>query len=304
MKISGFTMVRNATRFYYPVKESIASILPVVDEFIVALGEGDAADKTLEEINSLNSSKIKIISRIWDEKLFINSEIFRHETNAALRECTGDWCFYIQADEAVHEEDLDYIYNVCLKYNDDKNVEGILFRYLHFWGDYSHYLPYHGWYRNEIRIIRNKIGIESIKDAQSFRLNNRKLNVVSSDARIFHYGWVRPPQLMTSKKNEHDNIHRGINDKEKLIAGVDYFDYGNMLAIPLYKGTHPEVMKERIKKINWHNLLQNNKHNPSRHLFKHEKLHYRIVSWFENKILKGKQLWGYKNWNIIKSDPK
>lgn len=302
MKISGFTMVRNATRFYYPVKESILSILPVVDEFVVALGKGDSDDRTDEEIMSINSPKIRIIKRVWDEKLFLNSEIFRHETNAALKECTGDWCFYLQADEVVHEDDIDYIYNVCRKYNDDKRAEAFLFRYLHFWADYGHYLPFHGWYRNEIRIVRNGIGVESVKDAQSFRVNNRKLNVVSVPARIFHYGWVRPPQQMTSKKKEHDNIHRGKNDAGQLEAGIDYFDYGDLSDIPLYKGSHPQVMKYRIAALDWQGMLRYDKQRPARPLFKHEKPRYRLVSCFENNVLGGKQLWGYNNWNIIKSE--
>lgn len=297
MKISGFTMVRNATRLCYPVKESIASILPLVDEFIVALGKGDEEDRTEEEILSLHSPKIKIIPRIWDKNLFLNSEIFRHETNVALKECTGDWCFYIQADEVVHEDDLPYIYNVCEQSLSDREVEGILFRYLHFWGDYNHYLPFHNWYRNEIRIIRNHTSIESVKDAQSFRMGNRKLKVVATKARIFHYGWVRPPQMMKTKKTEHDNIHRG---KSELLTVEDYFDYGNMSTIPVYNGTHPAVMTEKIKHLNWQHLLRSSGKGRSRNLLKHEKWHYRVVSWFENRILNGRQLWGYSNWKVIR----
>jgi glycosyltransferase involved in cell wall biosynthesis len=297
MKISGFTMVRNATRLCYPVKESIASILPVVDEFIVALGKGDEEDRTEQEILSLNDPKIKIIPRVWDPELFLNSEIFRHETNVALKECSGDWCFYIQADEVVHEEDLPYIYNVCHACYPDPETEGILFRYHHFWGDYQHYLPFHNWYRNEIRIVRNHIGVQSVKDAQSFRIDNRKLKVVASQARIFHYGWVRPPKLMKTKKREHDNIHRGKSEKLML---QDYFDYGNMSAIPVYNGTHPRIMSEKIKEHNWQHLLRYSEKGRERPLLKHEKWHYRLVSWFENSFLKGKQLWGYKNWKVIK----
>jgi hypothetical protein len=35
MKVGGFTFVRNVVKYDYPVVESIRSILPVVDEFIV-----------------------------------------------------------------------------------------------------------------------------------------------------------------------------------------------------------------------------------------------------------------------------
>ena len=102
MKISGFTMVRNATKYYFPVRESIESILPIVDEFIVALGKGDSGDTTREAIESIGSPKIRIIDRVWREEDFAESRIFAIETNFALSQCTGDWCFYLQADEVIH----------------------------------------------------------------------------------------------------------------------------------------------------------------------------------------------------------
>jgi hypothetical protein len=59
MKVSGFTFVKNAVKYGYPVVESIKSILPIVDEFIVCLG--DSEDNTTELIKGINSPKIKII---------------------------------------------------------------------------------------------------------------------------------------------------------------------------------------------------------------------------------------------------
>ena len=61
MKISGFTFVRNAGKLYYPIRESIESILPLVDEFLIAVGDNDSDDTTIEEIQNINSDKIKII---------------------------------------------------------------------------------------------------------------------------------------------------------------------------------------------------------------------------------------------------
>ena len=46
MKISGFTMGKNVQKLYYPIKQSIMSILPIVDEFVVALGDSDEDDET------------------------------------------------------------------------------------------------------------------------------------------------------------------------------------------------------------------------------------------------------------------
>lgn len=299
MKISGFTMVRNATLLYYPIKESIMSVLPLVDEFIVALDKGDAEDQTEQEILSIGSDKIKIIDRKWDEQLYRNSQIFRHETNFALSQCTGDWCFYIQADEVIHEDDYDVIRNACNAHLNDNKVEGLLFNYRHFWGDYNHFLPFHGWYRNEIRIIRNNIGVQSVKDAQSFRIGDRKLNVASIPARIFHYGWVRPPERMGKKKKEHDNIHQG-NATSTLRNKVEYFNYGNLSRIPLYKETHPGIMQQRIESFFWADQLTYNEFINTRKKLKHERTLNKLISWLENSVLGGRQLFGYKNWKVIK----
>ena len=67
MKVSGFTIIKNALLYDFPVVESISSILPACDEFIVAVGKSD--DDTLGLIKSLRSDKIKIIETVWDEQL-------------------------------------------------------------------------------------------------------------------------------------------------------------------------------------------------------------------------------------------
>ena len=296
MLLSGFTIVRNAVKFYFPIKESIMSILPIVDEFIVALGESE--DETEEVIRSINSPKVKVFKRKWDEKLFKKGEIFRHETNFALSKCSGEWCFYLQADEVVHEEDLRKIVSYCERYREDRRIEGFLFNYYHFWGDYWHYLPFHGWYQQEIRIVRNRIGVQSFRDAQSFRIGNRKLRVAYVPLYIYHYGWVRPPEILVSKKAEQDEYHmgKGSVDRNSL---PEYFDYGPLGRLPEFKGTHPKVMEERIKEFNRKGKLNySKKGKPKRKLFKHERLKYRLIDLLEKKVFR-KPLFSYSNWEIV-----
>jgi len=251
MKISGFTMVRNAGKLYYPVKESILSALPMVDEFIVALGKGDEDDNSRDMILSIGSDKIKIFDRIWHEEDFVKGKVMADETNFALSQCTGDWCFYLQADEVLHEDGLAAIADACRKNINSQETEGLLFKYFHFWGDYDHYLPYHGWYRNEIRVVRNNRRIHSIKDAQSFRKGvNEVLTVKEVDARIFHYGWVRPPGRMQTKKNQVDSIYHGSEAISSIAGLLPYeFDYGALGRIPVFRGSHPSVMTEFIQKF-------------------------------------------------------
>lgn len=317
MKISGFTMVRNGTKLYFPVKQSIQSILPLVDEFVVALGKGDEDDRTREEILSIGSDKIRIIDTVWDRESFPYSTEFARQTDIAKNECTGDWLFYLQSDEVVHEKYLPVIRAACEKYLKEGKVEGLLFKYKHFWGDYDHYMNSHGWYPYEIRIIRNKPQIHSWKDAQSFRKiydfsgawqdysrrnGTEKLKVALIEAEIFHYGWVRPPHLMSSKKKIHDTLHHGeekAESRSKLLPGE--FDYGPLHWCPVFQDSHPVVMKEWIARFDWKDKLQySGKPNSGRERYKHEKTGNRILTFIEQKILGGRHLGSFKNYRIVK----
>ena len=170
-------------KLYYPIKEAILSILPIADEVVLALAEGDPDDSTRELVESIGDPRVRIVEAIWDEES--GARAYSQLTNVALDQCGGDWCFYVQADEVVHEDDLPVIRARCEQVRDDGRVEGLLFEYLHFFGDYEHYQTSNGWYRKKIRIIRNGLGIRSVRDAQSFRYpDERRLTVAHSGARI------------------------------------------------------------------------------------------------------------------------
>ncbi len=315
MKISGFSFVRNGIKLYYPVTEMIKSILPLVDEFVIAVGKGDEDDTTREEIRSIGDPKIKIIDTVWDTEKYPRGMENAHQSDIAKNACSGDWLFYLQADEVVHEKDLPEIKRACKKYLNDTEVEGLLFKYYHFWGDYDHYHTGHGWYQREIRIIRNRPDIHSWQSAQSFRkipdfdgLNYRqekgtcKLKVAPVDAYIYHYGWVRPPRLMRNKRKALDEIHKG---KEK--AGTIHknskpeFDYGPLNRLSVFNLTHPAVMKERIEEFDWKDKLQySGKPDPGREPHKHEKFKYRFLSFIEKKITRSKQVGTFKNYILIR----
>ena len=105
MKVVGFSFIRNAIKFDYPIVEAIKSILPICDEFIIAVGKSE--DNTKELILSINSEKIKIIDTIWDENLRQGGRVLADETDKAFNQISGaDWAFYIQGDEVIHEKYL------------------------------------------------------------------------------------------------------------------------------------------------------------------------------------------------------
>lgn len=318
MKISGFTMGRNALKLYYPMRQSIQSILPLVDEFLVVLGDSDEDDRTREEVEAIGSKKIRIIDTVWDIDKYPRGMEHAHQTDLAKEACSGDWLFYLQSDEVVHENDLETIRQRCMELLEDREVEGLLFRYHHFWGDYDHLQDNHCWYRKEIRIVRNDPDIHSWESAQSFRkipgfdgLNYRqqegthKLKVAEVDAAIYHYGWVRPPSVMQRKIKAFQTNHRGAEKVREMEALHQYdrvFDYGNLSGLTRFKGTHPSVMKEWMARFDWGDQLRFT--GPARSLNpvipKHDKPKYRIISWVENKLLKGRRLGEFRNYILIR----
>lgn len=315
MKISGFTFIRNGSKLFYPFLESIQSALPLVDEFIIALAAGDDDDTTAMEIKKLNSSKIKIISTIWEDKKFPNATVFAQQTDLAKSYCTGDWLLYLQADEVLHEKDLEIIKQQCQHFLHRYEIDGFIFSYYHFWGDYFHYHQSHGWYPFEIRIIRNLPEIHSWGDAQSFKKIDNfdgysyrqftpvlKLRVAKINAAIYHYGHVRPPDYMLQKKIKFDTHYHGENIAVELNSKNTYFDYGDLSRLQKFKDTHPAIMQKKINEMNWSGHLNYGTHKvdfSKRKKHKHEKFKNRLLSFIENKCLKGKSLFSFKNYDLL-----
>lgn len=307
-------MVKNAGKLYYPIQESIQSVLPVVDEFVVALGDCDPEDNTLELIKAINSPKIKIVDTVWDVKAYPRGSILAQQTDVAKSHCTGDWLFYLQADEVIHEKDHAAIREACQKYHEDEEVEGLLFRYIHFWGDYNHaFSNHHTWYRNEIRIIRNKPEIHSWRDAQSFRVikdfskekylgkeDTRKLNVARVNAHVYHYGWVRPPQLMGKKTSHFESCYKDDNTASEELEVISSIDFGPMGKVPKYSGGHPEVMRERIQMFNWEDELDYGDKFQNQKRRRHHRLKYKLLTKLENMFFSD-GLFTFKNYRIIRS---
>jgi len=255
MKVSGFTFVKNAVKYGYPVVESITSLLPIVDEMIVCLG--DSEDETNKLIESIGSDKIKIIHSVWDNSLREGGKVLAVETDKAMDATApdSDWLFYIQADEVLHEQYHPVILDIMKKYREDERVEGLLFHYHHFYGSYKFIGDGRKWYSKEILVIRNNKKIRSYRDAQGFRMDDRKLHVKLIDAYIYHYGWVRNPLAMKKKFTDFGKLWNTDESHNAWIAEEDKkgseFDYSNIDSVTLFAGTHPAVMKNLVSKEDW-----------------------------------------------------
>jgi glycosyltransferase involved in cell wall biosynthesis len=287
--ICGFTIVRNALKYDYPIVESIKSILPIVDEYVVAVGNSD--DNTLELIRSIGSPKIRIIETVWDDSLRKGGVVLAVETNKAFDAIgeKADWCFYLQGDEVVHEKYHSNILEACSHHLDNKEVEGLLFGYTHFYGSYEYVGDSRTWYRKEIRIIRNDKSIRSYRDAQGFRKNDRKLNVKPIDAQIYHYGWVKDPRFQQAKQESFQKLWHDDAWVKEHVAEADDYDYSIIDSLDKFTGTHPAVMDERLKRMNW---------NFSWDL---SKKRFRFKDWllYRFEKLTGIRLFEYRNYTVI-----
>ena len=251
MKISGFTIIRNAIINDYPAVEAITSILPVVDEMIVAIGKSD--DDTEGLIRSISSNKIRIVHSEWDLSQLPGGRVMALETDKAFHQISpdSDWAFYIQCDEVVHEKYHPAIIESCKKYLSDSSVFGLVFNYVHFYGTYDYCGDSRRWYNKEIRIIRNDKRIYSFRDAQGFRIGSTKLPVAKVNASIYHYGWVKSPTQMRQKIKESSVYWNDDTQMEKIKSSPDDYDFSGFDSLEKFTGTHPSVMLDRIQRQNW-----------------------------------------------------
>lgn len=290
MLISGFTIIRNAVKNDYPIVEAITSILPVVDEMIVLVG--DCTDGTEELIRSIASPKIKIHYSVWNTQLQAGGVVLAEETNKAfaLIDPASTWAFYIQADEVIHEKYHAAIIEGCKKYKDDNRVQGLLFKYLHFYGTYQYVGDSRRWYSHEVRIIRNDKCISAYRDAQGFRVGEKRLDVAMIDAWVYHYGWVKSQEKMITKMKDVSNYW--IADKaewERFMAKENMFSFEDYDSISRFTGSHPKVMENRIQQQDYDLQLDVNR--------KKLKLKHRIMYFVEK--LTGKRFFEFKNYRVI-----
>ncbi len=257
-KISGFSLVRNGAKFDYPFLEAWRSLLPLVDELVLNVGESDDDTLLIAEkfAREEGQGKVRIFETIWplnDPEKKKSGLILSEQTNLALEQCSNDWCFYLQADEVLHEDDLPLIRKAVDQAAKNKDLEAVVFQYCHFYGSFNVIQETRSAYRREMRLVRKSSGARSFGDAQSFRKpDGSKLVALLSSARIFHYGWVRTPDAMKEKTVFMDQLYHGAQKPgaEEPHSGTNYL-YKRFWGLQEYRGPHPKVMKKRIELKGW-----------------------------------------------------
>lgn len=252
MKISGFSYVRNGFEYGYPFLEAIQSVLPICDEFVIAVGE--STDGTRDAIMKLDRKKIKIIDTVWDMTKRDGGKVFAQQANIALDHITGDWAFHIQADEVMHENDLSKIVEAINKNDSNTEVEGFILPFLHFWGSYKWIRTSRRMHYHEVRVFKNDKLIRSYADSQGFRKyttveayekgeKGEKLVVKKINSPVYHYNGVRSYDVQKKKMQTFDFLHNA----EPGAENYNDFDYQKVDRVEIFKGSHPAVMLEKIR---------------------------------------------------------
>jgi hypothetical protein len=286
VKISGFTIVRNAIKLDFPVEASIRSILPVCDEVVVNVGRSE--DETLDLVRSITDPRLRILETEWD--MSRRNTVLGAETLRAMKACSYPWGIYIQADEVLHEAGAAELAAAVRACDTDPRVEGLLVRYLHFYGGFQTVATHRRWYRREVRAVRldPSLDIRPYQGAQGFRVGpeHRKIRARLTCAQMFHYGWARPAHALREKRELGKTMYPWRNADERLpllawIPGIRRFD-----------GDHPAVARawiegrfedpERViapRRLEWHHLR------------------YYVSGWIER--LTGVRLFEFRNYKIV-----
>ena len=255
VRLCGFTIARQAVRLGYPLEESLRSLLPLVDELVVGIGDGD--DGTWELVESIGDPKLSLFRSTWDPTHRRNGQVLSEETNKALARCRGDWAIYLQADEVLHEDELPALRRV-IEENDRRATETLSFRYFHFYGSYATCQDNPNWfYPRATRAVRLGVGVQSVGDACAFMVERdgvmRRPRRVDTGLHVYHYGWVRPPQVMREKSRRFEALQH--DDEWIRRHGVDATRpgeiYGSLGHLRRFEGTHPAVMQARVARQDW-----------------------------------------------------
>jgi len=273
--ISGFTFLRNGVKLGFPFEASIRSILPLVDEFVIALGAGE--DMTATQIRAFAAiePKIRIIDTRWNERMAEKGFVYAQQKMIAQYACTGDWAFYLEGDEVLHEAELTAIRASIDRHHPNPAVEALVFDYLHFYGSPDWLAVSPAWYRRECRLIRNTIRSYA-PDGQFWVVMDRHRHgrlpqAALAGAHIYHYGHVRRLGYMQAKMDQVSKYWS--HQPPRMQYSID------PQALRRFEGEHPACMATWLASDAEHAFRPDPAHKLTRRERKHRHA-MRLERWF------------------------
>jgi len=286
VKVSGFTIVRNALKLDFPVEASIRSILPICDEVVVNVGRSD--DETLDLVRSISDPKIRIIETEWD--MSRRNSVLGLETHRAMQACQHSWGVYIQADEVLHERGAEELAAAIQRHHSDREVEGLLVHYVHFYGGFDTIATHRRWYRREVRAVRLEPALEihPYQGAQGFRVgpDHRKIKARLTGAEMFHYGWARPRRALRQKRELGRTMYpwRNADESRPLLDWIP--------GMRRFTGSHPMVARD------W---IEGRRHDPER-VIAPRRFRWRFLRYYVSGAIErwsGVRMFEFRNYKII-----
>jgi hypothetical protein len=270
--ISGFTLVRNATLLDFPLEASIHSLLPVVDELVINVGESD--DNTLDRVQAIADNRIRIVQSQWDRSR--GPAMLADETDRAMAACRYPWGIYIQADEVFGDGSADLVRAAIEACDLRRDVDGILVDYRHFYGGFETIARNRKWYRREVRAVRLDAAsqVHSYRDAQGFRSGaaQRHIRAIDSGAMMHHYGWARPAWALHAKRVEDGSRQPVPGDDQPLLPWIP--------GIEPFTGSHPAAADAWIaERNNGQSLISPRRHDPGQLRLQAALLLERLTGW-------------------------
>ena len=258
MKVSGFTFIRNGINLGYPFIESIKSILPICDEFIIVVGKSE--DNTLQKICALKSKKIKIIETSWNENISDRGFVYAQQKMIAQYNCTGDWAFYLEGDEILDSKDHKKLLIELQNHLNNKDIEALAFKYHHFYGSPEWLAVSPRWYRKECRIIRNTLRSWDPDSLYFLIMDQNKKGrypkAVVLDIPIYHYGHVRKTTFMDKKVNQVGKFW-GHKHPKFTHYSID------PKSLKKFDGKHPSIIKSWLQNYAEQNYKPDHNYKPS-----------------------------------------
>jgi hypothetical protein len=286
--LSGFTLVRNAIKLDFPIVPAIRSVLEVCDEVVVNVGRSE--DETRDLVASVDDPRVRILDTEWD---FSKKNIMLSiETQRAMDACRGSWGIYIQADEVLHEQGAHILKEKVAAWDKDDRVEGLLVKYLHFYGSFDRIATSRRWYRREVRCIRLGKDIRPYQGAQGFRVGQayRKIRARPTDAEMFHYGWARPARAIKHKLEISKTIYPWGRERLAKEQTRDHLEW--MPLLREFTASHPAAARE------W---IDSRRHDPERVIgpahFKPHHIRFYISDWLER--LTGARVFEFRNYVVV-----
>jgi hypothetical protein len=272
VSLSVVTIVSQAVRLKYPIAAVLESVAPIADEIVVNIdtshddGTWQLVFEKLSRILAVKQAQGlplsermhygRIVESPWNWEARDAGQELARQTNRAFEACTKDWILYIQADEAVHEDDYEDIRWILDLPEEFTAAE---FMRLYFFG--SPTVLRKDWTQPLVRMFRRGKA-RSVGDAMNCEADGLVWFHTDGTPRLFHYTRVADAETIGRRIRNLDALFHApeeLDDERPYdfrLRDVDGHLKGRDARLPQknpkdvlvpYLDTHPAVMLKWLK---------------------------------------------------------